>query len=199
MAAKFYAVRIGRIPGVYTTWEACRQQVEGYPGAVYKSFPGRAEAESYVRGDEEGKGPGDDETLLEAYVDGSYNIATGEFGYGAVLLFGGEEHTLSSKPANQSMAEMRNVAGEIWASSAAMRYALEKGFQTLIIYHDYEGIAKWCTGEWKTNKEGTKAYKAYYDSLKGQLNIRFEKVKGHSHNRYNDMADKLAKQAAGVE
>ena len=62
-----------------------------------------------------------------------------------------------------------------------------------IIYYDYQGIASWCTGEWKTNKEGTKAYKAYFDSLQGLLSIRVEKVKGHSGDTYNDLADELAK------
>ena len=65
--------------------------------------------------------------------------------------------------------------------------------QSLTIVHDYQGIASWCTGEWKTNKEGTKAYKAYFDSLKDKIIIHFQKVKGHSGDEYNDLADELAK------
>jgi len=42
---KFYVVWRGRKPGVYTTWDECRQQVLGYKDAVYKSFPTRKEAE----------------------------------------------------------------------------------------------------------------------------------------------------------
>ena len=38
MAKKFYAVRQGRVPGVYTTWSDCEKQVKGYGGAIYKSF-----------------------------------------------------------------------------------------------------------------------------------------------------------------
>ena len=64
------------------------------------------------------------------------------------------------------MASMRNVAGEIYGSMAAMKYALEKGIKKLSIYYDYMGIAKWCTGEWKTNKDGTIAYKKYYDKIR---------------------------------
>ena len=87
---------------------------------------------------------------------------------------------------------MRNVAGEIKGAEAAMRYAVENGFQKLYIYHDYEGIAKWCQGAWKTNKEGTRAYKAYYDSVKDKLEIVFGKVAAHTGDKYNEMADKLA-------
>ena len=28
----------GRETGVYNSWESCKEQVSGYPGAVYKSF-----------------------------------------------------------------------------------------------------------------------------------------------------------------
>ena len=57
--AKFYAVRIGRTPGVYETWYAhrshrdqCKAQVERHQGSRYKSFPTRAEAEAFVRGED---------------------------------------------------------------------------------------------------------------------------------------------------
>ena len=45
---KFYAVRRGRQRGIYSTWEACRAQVEGYPGAQYKSFSTLEDAEAYA-------------------------------------------------------------------------------------------------------------------------------------------------------
>lgn len=47
---KFYAVRKGRTPGIYLTWEECSQQVTGVPGAIYKSFDTRAEAERFLAG-----------------------------------------------------------------------------------------------------------------------------------------------------
>ncbi len=136
-----------------------------------------------------------DDKTLTAYVDGSYNIETMQFSYGMVLLINGEEICVSKHVDEPEIADMRNVAGEIKGAQAAMQYAVEHQFENLIIYHDYEGIAKWCLGVWKTNKEGTKAYKAYYDSIKDKLNVSFIKVKGHSNNKYNDMADELAKKA----
>lgn len=47
---KYYAVRRGRTTGVYATWEECRKATQGFSGAVYKSFPSRKEAESFVSG-----------------------------------------------------------------------------------------------------------------------------------------------------
>ena len=36
--SKFYAVRVGRIPGIYRTWDECKKQVNGFSGAIFKSF-----------------------------------------------------------------------------------------------------------------------------------------------------------------
>ena len=42
---KYYAVQVGRIPGIYGTWDECKAQIEGVSGAKYKSFPSLEEAE----------------------------------------------------------------------------------------------------------------------------------------------------------
>lgn len=213
MAKKYYAVKQGKVPGVYLTWEECKTQVHGYSGAVYKSFPTAEAAMAFVTGERKEqqrmlepdcfKGGETVEDLrkaehLTAYVDGSYHSGTGEFSYGVVILQNGLEHCFCEKMDDPELSGMRNVAGEIKGAEAAMRYAVEHGCTQITIYHDYEGIARWCTGDWKANKSGTKAYKAYYDSIVGQLQVSFQKVKGHSGDKYNDMADRLAKQALGI-
>ena len=43
--SKFYVVWKGRQPGVYSNWESCKMQIEGFKGAQYKSFPDRQSAE----------------------------------------------------------------------------------------------------------------------------------------------------------
>lgn len=43
---KFYVVWIGHQPGVFQSWEDCQNQTSGYPGARFKSFGSRAEAEA---------------------------------------------------------------------------------------------------------------------------------------------------------
>ena len=42
---KFYVVWKGNKEGIYTTWDECKQQVLGVPGAKYKSFSSLEEAE----------------------------------------------------------------------------------------------------------------------------------------------------------
>ena len=43
---KYYVVWKGRNPGVYDSWEACKQETEGFQGALYKGFPDKAGAEA---------------------------------------------------------------------------------------------------------------------------------------------------------
>jgi ribonuclease HI len=45
---QYYAVRIGREPGIYLTWEECKAQVDGYAKAQYKGFGSLEEAEAYL-------------------------------------------------------------------------------------------------------------------------------------------------------
>lgn len=198
---KFYAVKNGYHIGIFNTWEECSKEVKGFSGAQYKSFTSRDEAEAFIKDTASCLCASTDnqKNTAVAYVDGSYNIKTKEFSYGAVIFFKEQEIKLNEKFNNEEDAKMRNVAGEIYGSMRAMRFCIENNIKELILYYDYAGIENWCTGAWKTNKPGTTAYKEYYDKVKQSVKIAFRKVKGHSGNEYNDMADRLAKDALGIK
>ena len=205
MGKKYYAVRCGKTPGIYMTWETCKAQVEGFSGAVYKSFTNIEEADAFMNLDASVSVSGETKNYkdipkdtLIAYVDGSFSEEVGEYGYGAVIFYNGEEIHISGKGSEEYMISMRNVAGEITAARKVMEYAVEKKCNEITIYHDYEGIAKWCQGLWKTNKQGTIEFKEYFDSIRNIVKVGFIKVKGHSGDEYNDLADKLAKEAIGI-
>lgn len=51
MGKKYYAVREGRVRGIYDSWAACERQVKGYGGAIYKSFMSKQEAEAFMAED----------------------------------------------------------------------------------------------------------------------------------------------------
>lgn len=42
---KFYVVWKGRKPGIYTSWEACQEQIKGFHDAQFKSFKNKQAAE----------------------------------------------------------------------------------------------------------------------------------------------------------
>lgn len=44
----WYAVKIGRVPGVYRTWDECQAQVHKVPGAVFKKFDAEWEAQVFA-------------------------------------------------------------------------------------------------------------------------------------------------------
>lgn len=45
---KYYAVKVGRQTGVFTSWADCEAQVKGFAGAEFKSFATEAEAQAFV-------------------------------------------------------------------------------------------------------------------------------------------------------
>ena len=48
---KYYVVWQGNEPGIYDSWAKCQAQIKGYPGARYKSFKTKEEAENgFVNG-----------------------------------------------------------------------------------------------------------------------------------------------------
>lgn len=193
---KYYAVRKGKTPGIYTSWDECKIQVHGFKGAIYKSFKNLKDAENFLNPkDEDAK---IDKNTAIAYVDGSFKEKDMAYGSGVVYMTknGIEEFY---ERYEDSFACHRNVSGEVKASELAIQKAIEDGKEKIYIYHDYQGISSWAEGEWKANNELTKSYKAFIENAKKKIEIHFVKVKGHSNDKYNDLADKLAKKAVGIE
>jgi ribonuclease HI len=42
---KYYVVWEGSVPGIYTSWDECQNQIKGHASAKYKAFDSKAEAE----------------------------------------------------------------------------------------------------------------------------------------------------------
>lgn len=200
---KVYAVRKGKHPGIYDTWKECKLQIDGFSGAEYKSFKTKEEAVKYVGYKNLSSNDVINETKkqvdkwdVRAYVDGSYSHESLLYSYGCVILVEGKPETRLNGIGNDSeLLKMRNVAGELEGAKKAIEWAYENNFNSVQICYDYKGIELWATDVWKANKDGTKEYKQFIKKYSEKINIGFLKVKAHSGNKYNEIADMLAKEA----
>ncbi|MEB3024432.1 MULTISPECIES: ribonuclease H family protein [unclassified Parvimonas] len=205
MVKKYYAVKVGKSTGIYNNWEDCKKQVTGFSGAIYKSFPTLEEAKEYLNnGNVENEvnsfnleNIADDEIL--AYVDGSYKKDTLEYGYGVVLILKDDIIEFFGKGENPEVAKSRNVTGELFGSIRAISEAIRLKKKKITVFYDYQGISSWANGEWKCNLPLTIGYKDKIRDFRKEIEILFVKVKAHSNDKYNDLADHLAKKSLEIE
>lgn len=137
-------------------------------------------------------------TTPYAYVDGSFNANTNTYGYGGFIYENGKRHILQGSGDDTELAGMRNVAGEIMGCINAVKMAQTLDVRSLRIYYDYKGIEQWAIGGWKAKKPGTKDYADFMHKVMQNMDIEFVHVKGHTGVIGNEIADKLAKQAVGI-
>lgn len=217
---KYYAVRVGKVPGIYNTWEECKAQIDGVSGAVYKSFSSLKEAERYIQNvTEDGPDtaktttlPEDDlntqvknriATLCEneaiAFVDGSYDATGEKSAFGAIIFSHGGNRDILYKAFTKKLGEefisLRNVAAELEGVKEAINWAIQYDKSKISIYYDYESIEKWANGQWTANKAITKDYVRFIQEKSMSLQIEFIKVPAHSGVEFNEEVDEIAKNA----
>ena len=200
---KFYAVIVGRIPGIYESWKECQKQVIGFKNATYKSFNNKEDAEEYFKNSlttYEDKQETSDKAF--AYIDGSFNAETNVYGYGGVLVYKNEDESheleICGSESNEDYVKMRNVAGEIKSAMMMIEAAIGLGLDELTIYYDYIGIEMWAKGLWNRNNKLTKEYYDFINSNKDKIKLTFVKVKSHTGVKYNERVDELAKMSCGL-
>ncbi|MGD9850485.1 MAG: viroplasmin family protein [Nitrospirales bacterium] len=203
---KFYGVRRGRITGVFDNWKACREQVFQFPGAEYKSFSTREEAQQFVRtGEPSSTNPSPNTTTtatsaMNVWVDGAcfpQPDGSMRIGWGVLITKGGRE--VFRNKGNDIPPEAyvhRNVAGEIWAILKALEWCQANRATDITIHFDYQGLESWVTGAWKAKLPFTQYYAKTVRAT--GIRIRWKKVKAHSGIPENEMADTLAKEGANL-
>ena len=215
MASKYYSVYKGKsgTPMILRSWDECKSEVVGCKGAIYKSFKTEKEAIEFLALNSEGKvdrlnkkkETSNEEEIallnsgLVIYVDGSFSLEKSNYSYGLIAIYNGEEvYEDCGVGEDQDAVALRNVAGEVLGSLKAIDYAIENGYKEVTIVFDYQGVESWAIGTWKRNKKLTQNYYEQVQIKKEKIKIVFKKVKGHSGDKYNDIADKLAKKALGI-
>lgn len=213
MAKKYYAIKKGYDSNknlevrnlVVDSWNECLSYVKGVKGAIYKSFESLSEVEKYLSEENRILKKGIDvypEHIPHAYVDGTFNTSTGKYGYGLVIVHNNLIiHLENGVAEDDSERALRQIPGELKAAIKAMEYAISNRLNHIVIFHDYEGICHHATGAWERKEKSSQLYYEMYNNFnkKNNLNITFVKVDSHTNDIYNEIADELAKVAAGLE
>ena len=211
---KFYAVAKGIKPGIYKTWDEAKAQVDGFPGALFKSFASMTEAEEWFKENSDKKilnnkkEPSSTDTKphksdeIIIYTDGGSLGNPGPGGYGIVLIYGD-----TIKEINGGFRLTTNNRMELMGVIVALKTLKQKD-KKITVYTDssyvVNGITKGWAKSWrKNNWIKSDKQKAVNSDLWSELldlieplNINFIWVKGHAGNKYNERCDELAVSAA---
>lgn len=201
---KFYAVKVGKQPGVYKTWSETQEQVKGFKGAVYKKFGNENQAIAFIENDESSQNTLINDNNIDEKInlldeesailvtDGSFDKDLKRYGFGLVMITKNMEDIFYDSDNDKKYLPSMNVAGEVFGVLEGLRICKDNNYKNIIIYYDYEGLEKWAKGEWKAKKD---IAKHYVEELKkyDELSIEFIKVKAHSGHKFNEQADALAK------
>ena len=152
---KFYVVWKGHTPGVYDTWEACKKEVENFPGALYKGFPDKASAEDAFAkgfsGFEKKEKPTPHSSLLSPHsplspaiaVDAACSGNPGKMEYQGVFVdFGTEPATTTTLFKSPVFENGTNNIGEFLAIVHALAWMKQKRVQ-YPLYSDSVNAQKW--------------------------------------------------------
>lgn len=210
---KFYAIKSGQDPAtktsvgglILTSWEEAQPYVTGVAGVEYKSFTSEEDAKAYLQGES-----GEVVTTLEmqpgvlyAYVDGSFNADIPNYSFGLCCVLNDIViHMDKGLGKNTDAIEMQQIGGELLGAINSLLFAKKNGHQKIVILHDYLGVANHATGEWKRTNAFSKTYhewmQNFFKSHPG-IKVKFMKVDAHTGNDFNEIADGLAKIAAGIK
>ena len=191
---KFYAIKCNGENRIVTDWIECQSYIKGKKDVKFKSFLSYEEALAFLSNEVIEL----NYELPTAFIDGSYDVKTGNYSFGGVLIIDQNVYQFNKKYLPDEYSSARNVAGEIKGAGFIINYAIKHGIKEINIFYDYEGIEKWYNGSWQAKTPIAQAYVQFRNSIKEKIKVNFIKVKSHSNNKYNDMADKLAKEVLGI-
>lgn len=212
---KFYAVAVGKKTGVFTTWPEAESQVKGYPGARFKGFATKKEAEEWISSGGSvqkavkkkmpkvnSSAPVIDDSKVTIFTDGGAINNPGPGGFGVVTIIDGVEKEYSG-----GYRLTTNNRMELMAVIVALQKIKIRN-RPIVLHSDssyvVNGISKGWAKKWQKNgwrkSDGKPAvnpdlWKKLL-SLVATLDIEFKWVKGHAGHTHNERCDRLAVSSA---
>ena len=199
--------------GIYRSWEDCLTAVHGVKGAKYLSVKSPEEANRILNDEKASFEPG-----TYAFVDGNH---FGGIGCVLVQVARSGKETIkeikktvlevfsdmwSELEISAELARIRQILAELGGLKLAVE-SLNKGTSVTIV-HDYTGIAEWMERRWKIKDPAV--FKIVEDIRskveEKKLKLRFKHQDSHipgiggrnPFREYNELADRLATEAAGT-
>jgi len=215
---KFYAVAAGRECGIFTDWVIAEKQVKGFPGARFKSFLNKADAEKWMEDPVYSKKPSSSRKTPQdvpapvkhsadiiIYTDGGSINNPGPGGYGVVIVESGQQQEFSGGfrlTTNNRMEMMAAIVAlrrfetrvepiELFSDSSYLVNGIKKGW-----------VRKWQLNGWKrSDGQDVLNIDLWQELLRltANGNVRFQWVKGHAGNTLNERCDQLAVASARKE
>lgn len=191
---KVYAVREGRAPGLYASWDDCKMQIHGYKGAQYKSFKYICDAKLYM----ERSAPSVPTAGLHVYTDGSCLDQMKKKHVGYACYFGVDD------PRNYigTLEKGTNNVGEL----LAVYEALNRSKGDISIYTDSQYVIT-CIDKIKdcikqnTVLPANMINREHIDKIRQVMATReglvtMVKVEAHCGIENNEIVDKMAREGA---
>ncbi len=134
---------------------------------------------------------------VDIYTDGACSGNPGEGGYCAILIYKGQEKTISGSETltTNNRMELLAVIKGLEALNQACEATIYSDSAYVVEAFNQNWIESWQNNSWRTaNKKEVKNVDLWQRLL--QLTsyhlVSFVKVKGHSDNEYNNRCDKIA-------
>lgn len=210
---KYYAIARGRVPGIYDNWPQAHAQVSGFPGARYKGFASRGEAEAWLKEPVSPGGMGRPKAVkvrtapvaaplrlgaVLVYSDGGARFNPGPGGYGVIIIEDGRPRELSGGYRHTTNNRMELMGCIVALDSLA---GLDK---PIVVHTDSQyvvnGISKGWALSWR--KRGwlkgdrqpalnADLWGRLLDLIEGR-EVTFQWVRGHAGHPENERCDELA-------
>lgn len=203
---KYYAVRRGRVPGIYYTWKDAQQQIDNFPGARFKSFYSYEQASQYVQTKDKWITVSDTSYAdVLIYTDGGCRHLAKLGAYAFLIINQKTGERFSGK---RAVPEVTNHQMELMALLSALRHFNQYQDKQVVVVTDSRytmqtfvsgWIESWYKNNWvKADGQPVKnvgLMEALYNTISQFKSVNFKWVKGHANNSGNNRVDLLVNQA----
>lgn len=206
---KYYAIKKGRKPGIYTNWPEAKKQIDGFSGAVYRGFTTEDAARDFIEGQKKQLVISDDAVLV--FTDGGSrntgNVAGGHVknndkaAWAYLIQDHGQKYSDSKGEFGATNNKMELTA---LIQSLQRLISLDKQETEIAVISDSKYLINaitqgwlngWKNRNWKKADGSVPANVELWQQL-DQLLPQFKKLqitwtKGHAENEGNNLVDQL--------